>query len=108
MPNLQHSSSNNATEISEADDQVVHINHRIVSIDTAVKLLKTTFSGNPNELYEFIDNVENAFSLLDPVDHAIFLKFVLAHIKGDAKTVLSYRTIPEELQTWERTGSRIN
>jgi hypothetical protein len=24
----------------------------------------------------------------------------LAHIKGDAKTVLSYRTIPEEFQTW--------
>jgi hypothetical protein len=107
MPNLQPSSSNNVTEISEADDQVVHINHRMVSVDTAMKLLKITFSGNPNELQEFIDNVENGFSLLDPVDHAIFLKFVLAHIKGDAKTVLNYRTIPEEFQTWETVKDKL-
>ena len=107
MPNLQPSSSNIATEIFEADDQVVHVNHRIVSVDTAVKLLKTTFSGNPSELHEFIDNVENGFSLLDPEDHPIFLKFVLAHIKGDAKTVLSYRTIPEELQTWETVKDKL-
>ncbi|PNF19896.1 hypothetical protein B7P43_G12290 [Cryptotermes secundus] len=107
MPNLQQSSSNNATEISEADDQVVHVNHRRVSVDTAVKLLKSTFSGNPNELQEFTANVENAFSLLDPVDHAIFLKFLLAHIKGDAKTVISYRTIPEEFQTWETVKDKL-
>jgi hypothetical protein len=61
--------------------------------------LKTTLSWNPNELHEFIVNVENAFSLLDPVDHAIFLKFVLAHIKWSAKTVLS--TILEEFQAWK-------
>jgi hypothetical protein len=44
MPNLQYSSPNNATDISETDDQVVHVNPRIDSVDTAVKLLKTTLS----------------------------------------------------------------
>jgi hypothetical protein len=107
MPNLQHSNANNVPETSGSDDQIFQTNHRIVSVDTAVKLLKTTFSGNPSELNEFIDNVENAFSLLDPADHSIFLKFVLAHIKGDAKTVLSYRTIPEEFQTWETVKDKL-
>jgi hypothetical protein len=101
MPNLQRSNS------TETDDQVSQTNRRIVSIDTAVKLLKTTFSGNPSELHEFIDNVENAFSLLDPEDHPIFLKFVLAHIKGDAETVLGYRIIPEDFQTWETVKDKL-
>lgn len=90
-----------------ADEQINQVHYRVVSIDTAVKLLRSTFNGNPNELQEFIDNVENAFSVLNPVDHPTFLKFVLAHITGDAKTVLSYRTIPEELQTWETIKDKL-
>jgi hypothetical protein len=31
----------------------------------------------------------------------------LAHIKGNAKRVLSYRTIPEEFQTWETAKDKL-
>lgn len=80
---------------------------RVVTVDTAVKLLRNQFSGNPNELHEFIENVEAGFSILNALDHPTFLKFVLAHITGDAKTVLSFGTIPRELQTWETVKDKL-
>jgi hypothetical protein len=95
MPNLLGSNP------AEADDHISRDNRRTVTVDTAVKLLKTAFDGKPGELNEFVENVEDAFSLLHPENHPTFFKILLAHIKADAKTVFSYRTIPEELQTWE-------
>ena len=46
-----------------------------VSISTTVKLTEKKFDGNPRELSVFIENVENAYCVLNEVDHPTFFKF---------------------------------
>lgn len=78
-----------------------------VSVATAVKLLETKFDGNPKDLQEFIDNVENAYSIISPADHPTFLKFVLAKITGDAKLTLNFKEMPAEAAAWENVKEKL-
>ena len=71
-----------ASPSSKADVQVTY---QLVSIDTAIKLLKTSFDGNPKELTEFIESVENAFSILKDEEHAVFSKICVSKYQGRCK-----------------------
>jgi hypothetical protein len=42
------------------------------------------FNGNPQELREFVENVESAYEVIDPIDQSILLKFISAKIGGEA------------------------
>ena len=74
-----------------------------VSVSTAVKLIEKKFDGDPRELSEFIENVENAYSVLNEIDHPTFFKFVLSKITGDAKQKIS--DLPD--LTWEDVKERL-
>ena len=76
-----------------------------VSVSTAIKLLTTKFDGNPKDLQEFIDNVENANSIVQPNQKTTLLKFVLAKITGDAKLTLNFEDLEE--QTWENVREKL-
>jgi hypothetical protein len=65
-------------------------------------LIPKAFNGNPQELREFIQNVESAYEVIDPVENGLLLKFVCAKIGGEAKTILLSRT---HLDTWELVRS---
>jgi hypothetical protein len=73
--------------------------HRYISVPKAVQLIPKFFNGNPLELREFIQNVESAYEVVDPLDYSLLLKFLQAKIGGEAKTKLPART---HLHTWEQ------
>jgi hypothetical protein len=73
--------------------------YRYISVPKAVQLIPKSFNGNPLELREFIQNVESAYEVVDPLDYSLLLKFVQAKIGGEAKTELLARN---NLHTWEQ------
>jgi hypothetical protein len=73
--------------------------HRYISVPKAEQLIPKSFNGNPQELREFIQNVESAYEVVDPIDYSLLLKFVCAKIGGEAKTKLLSRT---HLSAWEQ------
>jgi hypothetical protein len=73
--------------------------HRYISVPKAVQLIPKKCNGNPLELREFIQNVESAYGVVDPLDYSLLLKFVQAKIGGKAETKLLART---HLHTWEQ------
>ena len=75
------------------------LTHLYISVTKALQLIPKFFNGNPLELREFIQNVESAYEVVDPIDYSLLLKFVQAKIGGDAKTKLLART---HLNTWEQ------
>jgi hypothetical protein len=80
--------------------------HRYISVPKAVQLIPKFFNGNPLELREFIQNVESAYEVVDPLDYSLLLKFVQAKIGGEAETKLLARThIPGNRYEpcWKRT-----
>jgi hypothetical protein len=62
--------------------------HRYISVPKAVQLIPKFFNGNPLELGEFIQNVESAYEVVDPLYYSLLLQFVQAKIGGEAKTKL--------------------
>jgi hypothetical protein len=73
--------------------------HRYISVLKAVQLIPKFFNGNPLELREFIQNVESAYEVVDPLDYSLLLTFVQAKVGGERKTKLLART---HLHTWEQ------
>ena len=65
---------------------------RYISVPKAMQLIPKQFTGNPVELLEFIQNVEAAYEVVEPVNHGLLFKFVCAKIGGEAKTKLLART----------------
>lgn len=63
------------------------------SISEAMKLIGAPFSGDKSKLKEFIDNVDAAFELVDPVNHGLLLKFIKAKITGEARSKLLVRDL---------------
>jgi hypothetical protein len=53
---------------------------RYIDVPKAIQLIPKAFNGNPQELREFIQNVENAYEVIDPVENGLLLKFVCAKI----------------------------
>jgi hypothetical protein len=84
--------------MSTSSNEEPHSN-RYISVTTAVQLIPKFFNGNPLELREFIQNVESAYEVVDPIDYNLLLKFVCAKIGGKAKTKLLSRT---HIHTWEQ------
>ncbi|KAJ8885427.1 hypothetical protein PR048_011624 [Dryococelus australis] len=68
------------------------------SINDVLKLIPESFNGDKRILREFVDNVEVAFELADPVDHEKLLKFVKTKITGDAKCKILVRMATD---SWE-------
>lgn len=73
------------------------VENRYVSVPHALHLISKSFDGNPRELAEFIQNVESAYLVVDPLDHGLLFKFIYAKIVGDAKGKLLTRSV----ETWE-------
>ena len=67
------------TDIEQEEDD-----DNYISVVQAVKLIPTTFSGNPKELRSFI-GVEAAHEVVHPRKHALLLKFIESKITGEAK-----------------------
>jgi len=84
--------------MSISSNEEPHSN-RYISVPKAVQLIPKFFNGNPLELREFIQNVESAYEVAEPIDYNLLLKFVCAKIGGEAKTKLLSRT---HLHTWEQ------
>jgi hypothetical protein len=60
---------------------------RYISVPKAVQLIPRVFNGNPLELREFIQNVEAAHEVVNPLEYSLLLKIVQAKIGGEAKTI---------------------
>lgn len=67
-------------------------------VSEAIKLVTCTFEGDKHKLREFIDNVDTAFEITDPNNHALLLKFVKAKITGEARSKLIIKALTT---TWE-------
>ena len=93
MDDGNHSHSDSDEEVATSSEP------EYLNISQAIKLIPKPFSGNKNELREFISNVETALAVVNPNKHAIFLKFIESNITGDAKTKLLARS---ERTTWEQ------
>ena len=72
-----------------ADEEVDYI-----TVVQAIKLISTTFNGNPIQLREFIEGVE---AVIHPSQHPLLLKFIESKITGEAKDRLLARS---ERHTW--------
>jgi hypothetical protein len=72
---------------------------RYISVPKAVQLISKSFTGNPAELREFVQNVEAAYEVVKPLDYSLLFKFVCAKIGGEAKTKLLART---HVDNWEQ------
>jgi hypothetical protein len=83
--------------MSNEDDAVDVDRH--ITVHQAVQLIPKPFDGNPAELREFIQNVEAAYEVINPLDHDLLFKFVCAKVAGEANTKLLART---HLQNWEQ------
>jgi len=70
---------------------------RYIPVPKSVQLLPKPFNGNPLELREFIQNVED--EVVEPANYSLILKFVCAKIGEEAKTKVLSRT---HLYTWEQ------
>jgi hypothetical protein len=46
---------------------------RYISVPQAIQLIPKPFDSNPAELREFIQNVESAYEVVDPVDYELTL-----------------------------------
>lgn len=68
-----------------------------ISVVQAIKLIPSTFDGNPKLLREFIEGVEAAIQVVHPNKQQLLLKFIESKITGDAKDRLLART---ERETW--------
>jgi hypothetical protein len=66
-------------------------------VPKAVKLIPKSFTGNPVELREFIQNVEAAYEMVEPLDY--LFKFVCTKIGEEAKSKLLART---HVDNWEQ------
>jgi hypothetical protein len=73
-----------------------------ISVVQAVKLISTTFNGNPKQLREFCEGVEAARQVVHPLQHPLLLKFIESKITGEAKDRLLARA---ERHTWEQVKS---
>ena len=69
-----------------------HPNTRYISVPKAMQILPKQFTGNSVELREFIQNVEAAYEVVEPVNNILFFKFVCDKIGGEANTKLLART----------------
>lgn len=69
------------------------------SIGEAMKLVTAPFDGDKKKLREFLDNVDVAFELVNPIYHVKLLKFVKAKITGDARSKLMVRDLTD---SWEQ------
>jgi hypothetical protein len=78
-----------------------HLN-RYISVPKAVQLIPKFFNGSLHELREFIQNVESAYEVVDPIDYSLLLKFICAKIGGEAKTKLLSHT---HSRAWEQVGA---
>ena len=70
-----------------------------ISVPKSVQLIPKSFTGNPAELREFIQNVEAAFEVVEPLDYPLLYRFAYAKIGGEAKTKLLART---HVENWEQ------
>ena len=73
--------------MSESGSDEPHSN-RYISVPKAVQLIPRSFTGNPAELREFIQNAEAAYEVVEPLDYPLLFRFVCAKIGGEAKTKL--------------------
>lgn len=83
---------------SSSDGNEPHPN-RYISVPKAMQLIPKQFTGNPVELREFIQNVEAAYEVVEPVNYSLLFRFVCAKIGGEAKTKLLART---HVHNWEQ------
>jgi len=59
--------------------------NRYFSVPKAMHLVAKQFTGNPVELFEFIQNVEAAYEVVDPANYNLLFKFVCAMIGREAQ-----------------------
>lgn len=67
-----------------------------LSIDSAQKLL-SKFDGNKCVLYEYIDNCDEAYSLVSEANQPILLKIIKTHLTGNARVLIRNRVF----NTWD-------
>ena len=65
--------------MSESGSEEPHSN-RYISVPKAVQLIPKSFTGNPSELQEFIQNVDAAYEVVEPLDYPLLYRFVCAKI----------------------------
>jgi len=70
-----------------------------ISVPKAMQLIPKSFTGNPVELREFIQNVEAAYEVVEPLNYSLLFKFVCAKIGGEAKAKILART---HVNNWEQ------
>jgi hypothetical protein len=71
---------------------------RHISVSKAAQFIPKSFTRNPAELREFMQNVEAAYEIVEPLDYSLLFKFVCAKV-GGAKTKLLART---HVNNWEQ------
>ena len=82
---------------SSSDGNEPHTS-RYLSVPKAMQLISKLFTGNPVELREFIQNVEAAYEVVEPLNYTLLFKFICAKIGGEAKAKLLART---HVNNWE-------
>jgi hypothetical protein len=74
--------------------------NEFISVVQAVKWIPKSFDGNPKLLREFIERVEAARQVVQPLKQPLLLKFIESKITGETKDRLLARS---ERNTWEQT-----
>jgi hypothetical protein len=64
-----------------------------------MQLIPKSFTGNPVELCEFVQNVEAAYEVVEPLNYGLLFRFVCAKIEGEAKAKILART---HVHNWEQ------
>ena len=88
--------------MSESGSELPNSN-RYISVPKAVQLIPKSFTRNPSELQEFIQNVDAVYEVVEPLDYPLLYRFVCAKI-GEAKTKLLART---HVDTWEQATASL-
>ena len=70
-----------------------------ISVLKAVQLIPKSFTGNPVEMREFIQIVEAAYEVVEPLNYSVLFKFVCPKIGGEAKAKILART---HVNNWEQ------
>ena len=92
------------TQIEQLQQQL----RPIASVSEIAKLFSAGFDGSkPQELRHFVDNVDNAFSMVTGPQERLLIKYVLSKITGDAKRLLNNSDVPIEEVTWDLVKQKL-
>jgi hypothetical protein len=94
------------TTISNLNNSEINLNNIItmttITIDQAERMI-TRFDGDKTQIYEFIENCDNANNLLTAEQRKVFFLIIKSRITGKARALIQNH----EFSTWESLKERL-